>query len=71
MKTLKLMVIGILLFFAVSVQAQISVQVNLGTPPQWGPSGYTNVQYYYLPDAESYYAKGYRGQSQKNLWRTT
>jgi len=55
MKTLKLMVIGILLFFAISVQAQISVQVNLGTPPQWGPSGYTGVQYYYLPDVEAYY----------------
>ena len=55
MKTLKLFVVGLLLFFAVSTQAQISVQVNLGTPPQWGPSGYTNVQYYYLPDVEAYY----------------
>lgn len=44
-----------LLFFAGSVQAQISVHVNLGTPPQWGPSGYTDVQYYYLPDVEAYY----------------
>jgi len=55
MKTLKLFVVGLLLFFAGSTQAQISVQVNLGTPPQWGPSGYTNVQYYYLPDVEAYY----------------
>ena len=55
MKTLKLLVIGTLLFFAGSVQAQISVQVNLGTPPQWGPSGYSDVQYYYLPDVEAYY----------------
>jgi len=55
MKTLKLMVIGMLLFFAISVEAQISVRVNLGAPPQWGPSGYTDVRYYYLPDVEAYY----------------
>lgn len=55
MKALKLVVLGILLFFAISGQAQISVNVNLGTPPQWGPAGYTNVQYYYLPDVEAYY----------------
>jgi len=55
MKTLKLTVVGLLLFFAVSVQAQISVHVNLGTPPQWGPEGYSDVRYYYLPDVEAYY----------------
>ena len=55
MKTLKLVVIGMLLFMAGSVQAQISVHVNLGTPPQWGPSGYDDVRYYYLPDVEAYY----------------
>jgi hypothetical protein len=55
MKTLKLLVIGMLLLFAGSVQAQISVRVNLGTPPQWGPVGYSDVRYYYLPDVEAYY----------------
>lgn len=55
MKTYKLLAFGLLLFFAGSVQAQISVQLNLGTPPQWGPSGYTNIRYYYLPDVEAYY----------------
>lgn len=56
MKTIKLIVFGMLLIFiAGSAQAQISVQVNLGTPPQWGPSGYSDVQYYYLPDVEAYY----------------
>jgi hypothetical protein len=55
MKALKLAVVGLLLFFAVSVKSQISVQVNIGTPPQWGPSGYTDVRYYYLPDVEAYY----------------
>ncbi len=55
MKTLKLLVIGMLLLFSGSVQAQISVRVNLGTPPQWGPVGYSDVRYYYLPDVEAYY----------------
>ena len=55
MKTLKLLVIGMLLLFAGSVEAQISVRVNLGVPPQWGPSGYSDVRYYYLPDVEAYY----------------
>lgn len=55
MKTIKLLAIGTLLFFAGSVQAQISVHLNLGTPPQWGPTGYSDVRYYYLPDIEAYY----------------
>ncbi|MBW8332920.1 MAG: hypothetical protein K0M40_12930 [Prolixibacteraceae bacterium] len=55
MKALKFIIIGILLFFATSGQAQISVNVNLGAPPMWGPAGYTDVQYYYLPDVEAYY----------------
>jgi hypothetical protein len=55
MKVIKFIVVGILLFFATSGQAQISVNVNLGAPPQWGPAGYTDVQYYYLPDVEAYY----------------
>jgi len=55
MKTLKLVIVGFLLFFTSSIQAQISVRVNLGTPPQWGPVGYSDVRYYYLPDVEAYY----------------
>lgn len=55
MKTFKFLVAGMFLFLAVAAQAQISVNINLGTPPQWGPAGYTDVQYYYLPDVEAYY----------------
>jgi len=55
MKTIKIFIAGLLLFFAVSAEAQISLQLNLGAPPQWGPSGYTDVRYYYLPDVEAYY----------------
>ena len=55
MKAVRFIVVGLIMFFAVSVEAQISLQVNVGTPPQWGPSGYTDVRYYYLPDVEAYY----------------
>jgi len=55
MKALKLVALGIVLFFASAAQAQISVHLNLGNPPAWGPSGYSDVQYYYLPDVEAYY----------------
>ncbi|MDO9260487.1 MAG: hypothetical protein Q7U08_00910 [Flavobacteriaceae bacterium] len=55
MKTLKLIVIGIVLFLANNLQAQVSVSINIGSPPQWGPVGYPEVRYYYLPDVEAYY----------------
>ncbi|HZK93262.1 MAG TPA: hypothetical protein VFC67_03580 [Prolixibacteraceae bacterium] len=55
MKALKLVALGIVLVFASSAQAQISVHLNIGSPPAWGPSGYSDVQYYYLPDVEAYY----------------
>ncbi len=55
MKKLNLFFFGIGLFVAGALQAQVSVNINLGSPPQWGPAGYTDVRYYYLPDVESYY----------------
>lgn len=55
MKTLKLiMVIGIAILFG-GLKAQVSVGINIGSPPPWGPVGYTEVRYYYLPDVEAYY----------------
>lgn len=35
--------------------AQVSLNVNVGSQPLWGPVGYDHVDYYYLPDVESYY----------------
>ena len=55
MKKLKIIVFGMLLMFAGSAHSQLTVRLNLGTPPAWGPAGYDDVQYYYLPDIESYY----------------
>jgi len=36
-------------------QVQIGVNVNIGTQPQWGPTGYDHVEYYYMPDIDAYY----------------
>ena len=48
-------VLGIVALLAQSANAQINVSVNLGSQPQWGPKGYNYVDYYYLPEVESYY----------------
>lgn len=55
MKTIKLAIAGLFLLVANATQAQVSVNVNIGTPPAWGPAGYNQMEYYYLPDIEAYY----------------
>lgn len=56
MKKLKLLaLLGIILFASTTIHAQVSINVNIGTAPSWGPSGYSNVDYYYLPDVQAYY----------------
>jgi hypothetical protein len=55
MKTLKLIALALFLFASTTNHAQVSINVNLGAPPQWGPVGYSEVSYYYLPDVQSYY----------------
>lgn len=56
MKNLQNMLMGILFITCpFTLQAQVTVNVNIGTPPAWGPSGSESVDYYYLPDLESYY----------------
>lgn len=47
-----LVVIGLISFRST---AQVSINVNIGSQPLWGPVGYDYVNYYYLPDIESYY----------------
>lgn len=34
---------------------QVSVNINIGAQPVWGPVGYDYVDYYYMPDIEVYY----------------
>lgn len=43
-----------LVTLSTAVNAQIKVDVNIGTPPVWGPA-VTTEQYYFLPDIETYY----------------
>ena len=55
MKSLKLIIIGIILFLSCAVQAKVIDSVYVGTAPPWGPAGYSDARYYYLPDVEAYY----------------
>ena len=36
-------------------KAGAQININLGLQPAWGPAGYQYVDYYYLPDIETYY----------------
>ncbi len=56
-----------------TTDAQIRFSVNLSTQPVWGPTGYDNVQYYYLPDIEVYYNVPQRRfvYLENNRWRTS
>ncbi|PZF71206.1 hypothetical protein DN068_19735 [Taibaiella soli] len=38
-----------------TAKAQVQIQVNIGSQPLWGPVGYNQAQYYYIPDAGCYY----------------
>lgn len=55
MRTIKLAIAGLFLLVANATQAQVSINVNIGSPPAWGPVGYSEMEYYYLPDIEAYY----------------
>lgn len=54
MKTLKVIASALMLIVTSSISAQVSVNLNIGTHPAWGPV-YTTEEYYYLPDIDSYY----------------
>jgi hypothetical protein len=48
-------VFGCLSFKAAHAQVSISAGINIGSQPDWGPVGYDNAQYYYMPDIDAYY----------------
>ncbi|MFB9075926.1 hypothetical protein ACFFLS_13415 [Flavobacterium procerum] len=53
---MKKLVFASVLFMSVFfAQAQVTINVNIGTPPNWGPQGYDDSRYYYLPDIDVYY----------------
>jgi hypothetical protein len=43
------------LFLTGALAAQVSLNINIGSQPVWGPTGYDHVENYYLPDIETYY----------------
>ncbi len=47
------MMLGISALTYTTSKAQINI--NISSQPLWGPVGYDRVNYYYLPDVESYY----------------
>src|ERR1700733_13736576 len=56
----KLIFTAVILLGCLSVkfaEAQVSVGVglNIGSQPDWGPVGYNNAAYYYMPDIGAYY----------------
>lgn len=50
------MSMSVLVISMSSTQAQIKITTNIGSQPLWAPVGYNHVDYYYLPDVESYYS---------------
>lgn len=44
-----------IMFIALPSSAQVSVQINVNSQPQWGPAGYDYVRYYYMPEYDIYY----------------
>lgn len=67
--------LGLLSFGSLQSQAQINVNINLSSQPEWGPTGYNHVDYYYLPDMDVYYyvpSKQYIYQENNNwVWRNS
>jgi hypothetical protein len=55
MKSIKILLFALLLGSIFSLNAQVRVNVNLGTPPVWAPADRVETQYYYLPEVDAYY----------------
>lgn len=55
MKNLKLIAFGIILLVSSTSNAQLSINVNIGTAPVYHNNTNLAIGYYYLPDIESYY----------------
>ena len=55
-KILAAVLFGVASMFSINhASAQISLNVNIGSQPLWGPTGYDHVDYYYLPEIDAYY----------------
>jgi hypothetical protein len=38
-----------------NAQVSVSLGLNIGSQPAWGPVGYDHASYYYMPDIDTYY----------------
>jgi len=56
---MKKVMIALFLFAGTAItpaaKAQVNVQVNIGSQPAWGPTGYDHADFYYLPEINCYY----------------
>jgi hypothetical protein len=48
-------ILAVLSFSPAKAQFKISLNLNIGTQPDWGPVGYDHAEYYYMPDIGVYY----------------
>ena len=55
-KIITLIIVTFAAFTTLQAQPRVSIDINIGAQPVWGPVGYDHVDYYYLPDIESYYS---------------
>ncbi len=55
MRYIFLIIAALLFMGTVHAQVGASINLNIGTQPVWGPTGYDHVDYYYLPDIDAYY----------------
>jgi len=46
---------GSFLRHSASAQVKVDLNVNIGSQPLWGPTGYDHAEYYYLPEYDVYY----------------
>jgi hypothetical protein len=54
-KQILLLAVFMMAAFYQGANAQVSIGVNIGIQPVWGPVGYDHADYYYFPDIETYY----------------
>ncbi|MDH6353872.1 hypothetical protein M2132_000189 [Dysgonomonas sp. PH5-45] len=47
--------LGLVSYAGITEAQNVSISINIGSQPAWGPVGYDYVDYYYLPDIDVYY----------------
>ena len=63
-------ILGCLTYKPATAQIHISLGLNIGSQPEWGPVGYDHAEYYYLPDIDVYYVVPHHQYVyfQNNVW---